>query len=201
MEMEVDTDEELIPAEARRLIGTKRPSEREPERPSKPSPQRQELPQGCMWTGLVDHSAWAACPNHKWEDPDHIVEIQLELPDNPKPTGRESFLKDPCQFFVKALKRRGVEVSEHRMSTQERQQFTEAKQGEVKKFLAAEALESLPPEARLDATQTLRMRWILTYKMDESGGKKAKARAVILGFQDLDYHNSPTFAPTMTRSS
>ena len=45
------------------------------------------------------------------------------------------------------------------------------------------------------------MRWILTYKEGDQGEQKAKARAVILGFQDPGYATRPTFAPTMTRSS
>ena len=45
------------------------------------------------------------------------------------------------------------------------------------------------------------MRWILTYKLSESGEQKPKARAVILGYQDPEYSSRPTFAFSMTRTS
>ena len=87
------------------------------------------------------------------------------------------------------------------MTAAEREEFGKAKQAEVKKFLIAKALEKLPSHLRPNREQALRMRWILTYKMSDSGDRKAKARAVILGYQDPEYSSRPTFAPTMTRSS
>ncbi|CAE7773878.1 RE2 [Symbiodinium pilosum] len=111
----------------------------------------------------------------------------------------EQFIRDPSQFFIKSLKRKTVEVSERRMTPQERENFRGAKSVEVHKFIAAKAMEALPPELKPDRSQALRTRWILTYKQHD--GLKPKARAVLLGFQDPEYANRPTFAPTMTRSS
>ena len=87
------------------------------------------------------------------------------------------------------------------MDPQERRAFQEAKQTEVEKFLAAKAMEALPKHMRPDKSQALRMRWVLTYKVQEDGSKSPKARAGILCFMDPDYANRPTFAPTMTRAS
>ena len=45
------------------------------------------------------------------------------------------------------------------------------------------------------------MRWILTWKYREDGSKKAKARAVLLGYQDPAYEHRSTTAPVMSRQS
>ena len=88
------------------------------------------------------------------------------------------------------------------MSAEEHEQFSGAKQAEVDKFVAAEALQALPPHLRPNRSQALRMRWVSTWKKKEDGTLKPKARAVVvLGFLDPDYANRPTFAPTMTRQS
>ena len=49
----------------------------------------------------------------------------------------------------------------------------------------------------------MRMRWVLTWKLDPepSDGRKAKARLVILGYEDPDIESEETFAPTATRTS
>ena len=134
-----------------------------------------------------------------WQSQEHAVEVSLALPDTKKKF--EQFIRDPSQFFIKSLKRKTVEVSERRMTPQERENFRGAKSVEVQKFIAAKAMEVLPPELKPDRSQALRMRWILTYKQQDDGGLKPKVRAVLLGFQDPEYANRPTFAPTMTRSS
>ncbi|CAE7378923.1 RE1, partial [Symbiodinium pilosum] len=128
---------------------------------------------------------------------EHAVEVSLALPDTKKKF--EQFIRDPSQFFIKSLKRKTVEVSERRMTPQERENFRGAKSVEVQKFIAAKAMEVLPPELKPDRSQALRMRWILTYKQQDDGGLKPKVRAVLLGFQDPEYANRPTFAPTMRR--
>ena len=49
-------------------------------------------------------------------------------------------------FFVGQMKRKAVEVSERRLSPQEREEFRAAKQVEVKNFLSADAFKALPKE-------------------------------------------------------
>ena len=49
--------------------------------------------------------------------------------------------------------------------------------------------------------QAINMRWILTWKTREDGTKKAKARAVLLGYQDPAYEHRATTAPVMTRQT
>ena len=123
----------------------------------------------------------------------HAVEIAIDLPASKAQA--ERFCRDPQQFFVRNLKRKTVEISEKKMSPNERVAFGQAKQAEVKKFLVAKAMEKLPEHLKPNREQALRMRWILTYKLSDSGEQKPKARAVILGYQDPEYSSRPTFAP------
>lgn len=104
-------------------------------------------------------------------------------------------------FVATQLKRRAVEVSERNMSEQELTQMREAKNEEVKKFLGAEALKVLPPHLQPDRAVAMRMRWVLTWKRGEDGSKSAKARCVILGYQDPCYESRQTMAPTMSRTT
>ena len=72
---------------------------------------------------------------------------------------------------------------------------------EVKNFIAAEAFEVLPEELKPTMDQAISMRWILTWKLRDDGTTKAKARAVLLGYQDPSYEHRATTAPVMTRQS
>ena len=161
--------------------------------------EQQSLPTEGAWHTEVKDQQWPRKESTFWQSHEHAVEISLTLPNSKKKF--EQFIRDPSQFFIKSLKRKTVEVSEKRMTPQERENFQGAKSVEVQKFIAAKAMEALPPELKPDRSQALRMRWILTYKQQDDGGLKPKARAVLLGFQDPEYANRPTFAPTMTRSS
>eukprot|EP00439_Symbiodinium_sp_Y106_P052536 s5801_g7.t1 len=115
--------------------------------------------------------------------------------------GRQQRCKNLEGFFVGALKRKAVEISERRLTPAEKEQFKEAKSVEVKSFIATEAFKCLPPHLQAPPEQVVGMRWILTWKVREDGTKKAKARAVLLGYQDPSHeHRAPT-SPVMTRQS
>ena len=60
-------------------------------------------------------------------------------------------------------------------------------------------------EGRLCSTDehsVMGMRWLLTWKVapEEPGGRKAKARAIILGYQDPNYEHRETSAPTPSKA-
>ena len=79
--------------------------------------------------------------------------------------------------------------------------FGEAKAVEVRNFIAAKAFEILPEHLKPNYQQAIGMRWILTWKQKEDGSRKAKARAVLLGYQDPAYEHRATTAPVMSRQS
>ena len=164
------------------------------------SRQRTPMPSGTHWVDEVQSGFWQEEVCNFWNHSlNAAVEIEVELPTQHR--NWKKFFKNSQAFFISALKRRSIEVSERRMSAEEHEQFSGAKQVEVDKFVAAEALQALPPHLRPNRSQALRMRWVLTWKKKDDGTLKPKARAVVLGFLDPDYANRPTFAPTMTRQS
>ena len=86
-------------------------------------------------------------------------------------------------------------------TTQELEAFRGAKAIEVKNFVASKAFETLPDHLKPDKRRAIGMRWILTWKLKEDGTRKAKARAVLLGYQDGSYEHRATTSPVMTRQS
>ena len=133
-----------------------------------------------------------------WGSSQAAVEIEVEIPESKR--GR-LYMTNHFQSFLSAqLRRKGVEVSEC-MTEEEREQMKVAKGTEVKKFLAADALKALPQHLQPSREVAMKMRWVLTWKREESGERKAKARCVVLGYQDPFYAERQTMAPTMSRST
>ena len=135
-----------------------------------------------------------------WSQERPGVEIDVPLPVSKRE--KKHFVHDLESYLASAIRRRGVEVSERHMNEEELRQFREAKGEEVKKFIAAQALETLPKHLQPDRSTAMRMRWVLTWKKDEiQGTTKAKARCVILGFLDPMYEHRQVAAPTMAKTT
>ncbi|CAE6958741.1 RE1 [Symbiodinium sp. CCMP2592] len=179
--------------------GTSQASRPQRARPRPQAHSTNHLNSGEVWTQRVPESAWSAQVVDYWQQQEAAVEVSLPLPESSR--GWAKATANLQSYFVGALKRRTVEVSEKRLNPQELQQFREAKAIEVKNFLAAEAFQTLPPHLRPHHSQAINMRWILTWKQKEDGSKRAKARAVLLGYQDPAYEHRPTTSPVMSRQS
>ena len=95
------------------------------------------------------------------------------------------------------MKRQAVEISERRLSPEEKKQFDQAKAIEVNNFMSAKAFEALAPGLKVTREEGINIRWIL--KPD--GSKKAKARAVLQGYMDPEHEHRATHSPTTTRQS
>ena len=135
-----------------------------------------------------------------WATECPAVSIEVPLPSSKR--GKKHFIHDLESYVASALRKRSVEVSERHLTTEEREQFRSAKGEEVKKFIAAQALEALPKHLQPDRQTAMKMRWVLTWKRDEiQGTTTAKARCVILGFLDPMYEHRQVAAPTMGRTS
>ena len=139
-----------------------------------------------------DHSCF-------WAEESAAIEVAIDMPESKR--SMEAAARDLSGFFVSALKRKAVEVSERRLNEGERQAFKEAKAVEVKNFVASRAFEALPPDLRPNRDQAMGMRWLLTWKLKEDGSYKAKARAILLGYQDPAYAQRSTTSPVMTRQT
>ncbi|CAE7272397.1 RE1, partial [Symbiodinium sp. CCMP2456] len=163
-----------------------------------PGPQRHEGA-NATWRDEVPEQAWAAEETCYWSNETAAVAIELEMPNSNK--GWDRFFNNPQAYFVGALKRRAVEVSEKRLSPEDRERFREAKNKEVRNFIGAKAFEALPEHLKPSKEQAIGMRWLLTWKAQEDGSVRPKARAILLGYQDPDYAFRSTTAPVMTRQT
>lgn len=142
------------------------------------------------------------------EDPSsHLLQehaclsIEIDLPSGPRGK-QKSWIRDFTCFVTNQIKKNHVEVNERFLSEEEKKLFAAAKHVEVKNFVLAKVFEQLPKGVRPDRSQALRMRWVLTWKINpDTHERKAKARAVILGFLDPEYERRPSASPTVSRTS
>ena len=148
-----------------------------------------------------------------WKEEGAAVTFSVELPQVKTKQGKE-WTRDLGCFFVKQLRCQAVEVSERRLNERELEGFRKAKQKEVKNFVVAKAFQNLPSHMKPSRNQVLKMRWLLTWKLDEDhkegeplkrdsqgNALKPKARAVVLGYMDPQYEHRPTSSPTMSRTT
>ena len=117
--------------------------------------------------------------------------------------GWKKFAENASAYICQKLKRKQVEVHEKRLTTEEKAQFDKAKSSEVRNFVAAECFKAWQGR-ELQESEILGMRWLLTWKFDDkytdNNGRKAKARAIVLGYQDPNYAVRETSAPTPTKA-
>ena len=139
-------------------------------------------------------AAFCAC-----EDNLQAMEIAIDLPTSKR--GLKRFFNNPEAYVCNMLKKRQVEVHEKRLSPEELKKFVEAKMTEVRNFLASECFE-LAKDKIPEEKKVVGMRWLLSWKYGDQyeGGKKAKARAIVLGYQDPRYSERQTAAPTPSRA-
>ena len=184
----------------KRAVGEPSESSRNqaPKRHSPESDTDMDLLAEAWWTQITDDQFAQAEGTHFWAETTSSVEIEIALPDSNR--GLQAALNDFEGYFINQLKRRAVEVSEKRLSPADREKFKEAKKmSEVRNFVAAKAFEALPKELQPTKDQAIGMRWLLTWKLKDDGTSKAKARAILKGFQDPQYEYRATTTPVMTR--
>ena len=189
-------DEEMIPDEPSASSSSRRPTSH---RRIGGQGFAQTVEQGARWQDQIPESAWFSGEQVFWANDRACVELSIEVPESQR--GLRQMVDNLECYLASALRRRAVEVSERHLNDQEKQEFREAKQIEVKNFLAARAFEALPDHLKPDRATALGMRWCLTWKTLDAGGVKAKARAVLLGYQDPCYEHRATAAPVMSRQS
>lgn len=141
-------------------------------------------------------------PSQHLQQEEACISIAIDLPDG-KAAQKKGWIRDFDAFLVNQVKKNHIEVTERRLSEEDRKLFDKAKEVvEIKNFILAKVFEKLPPDAKPDRQQAVRMRWVLTWKINpETHERKAKARAVILGYLDPDYERRPSASPTVSRTS
>ena len=93
-----------------------------------------------------------------------------------------------------------VEVQYRGLSDGDKKLFDAAKQKEIKAWIDHGTVQKVT-RGTLKPEQIMRCRWILTWKAPEVGGveRRAKARLVVLGFEDPGLAEVPRDAPTLSK--
>ena len=102
-----------------------------------------------------------------------------------------AFRRDEQAWAAQMLRK--TEVRWSALDNEQKKAFEQAKELEVQQWLQAEATRAV--EGHIDPQRAVRMRWVLTFK--ESG--QAKARIVLIGYEDPDLHELVSSSPTMCR--
>ena len=144
---------------------------------------------------MVEETSFA-CESLQPEDgqgePPLFVAMSLELPTDEK--SMKQFKRDPVTWTANKLKKH-VEVKMEHLTPEQVEDMKKAKSLEVGQWIQAAACKALEEHQIAPRSQTMRMRWVLTFK--SSGA--AKARIVIVGFSDPDLGSLSTTSPTMSR--
>ena len=131
-EVESDLDEDMPGA------GGSQPSQLRRRR--QPRQDDEDAAQATAWWTDVDPHAWEPEASAFWTEGAAAVEVAIDLPESAQGCSKASH--DLKNYFVGALKRKAVEVSERRLSPADKERFRGAKAIEVRNFLAAKAFEA-----------------------------------------------------------
>ena len=114
----------------------------------------------------------------------------------------------PEAYVATQLRKQRTEVSIHRLDPNQSEEMAKAKSNECTQWLNNEVLEAIASQHEIPSSEIMKMRWVLTWKDPGAnapvGAKpKAKARLVILGFQDPQLGNPghETASPTPSRTA
>ena len=106
----------------------------------------------------------------------------------------KQFVKNSEKWVSKKMKK-GVEIKWKDVPVDRLEDFKKAKTKELSNWIREKAVRLVSKD--VPAHRIMKMRWIYTVKEDNS----AKARIVIIGYQDPDLTNLNTTSPTMSRRS
>ena len=101
-------------------------------------------------------------------------------------------------------RKKRVEVRLRDLTVREQQRFAAAKHKEVGAWLSHKTVRKVA-KGRIPDKNIMRCRWIYTWKAADpssaatADGRKAKARLVVLGFEDPDLDRVPNDAPTLSK--
>ncbi len=184
------------------------PEASEPPIPATPSGTEVPIPssddENLHCVGLHCHDVESPVYHSRSDDKTPVWHTEIYITDQDISAWREE--SDPTEmiFLATAAKRQRSEVRMSELSPQERSQFIQAKDTEIQNWLKTGTVmrilrHKIPPE------EILRCRWILTWKPvegeTEGPNHKAKARLVVLGYQDPAIESIPRDSPTLGRHS
>ena len=166
------------------------------------------------WTGVtkfkvLEHEkqdSLFSSENESHEEPQCIeAEILMSLDDFQKCLGKTYDYQE--NFLATAAKRQKVEVKIRELNTEDQKLFAKAKEKELESWVSTETVRKILRN-KVPEGQLLRSRWVLSWKplddveQKETGlRRKAKARLVILGYEDPHIDSLPRDSPTLGRDS
>ena len=103
-------------------------------------------------------------------------------------------------LLATTARKQKVEVQYKTLSPKDQELFDGAKKKEIKAWIDHKTVQRVS-KGTLKPEQIMRCRWILRWKAPEVGSveRRAKARLVVLGFEDPDLSSVPRDAPTLTK--
>ena len=119
-------------------------------------------------------------------------QVEVALPEDRK--NLKQFIQNSEKWVSKKLKK-GAELKWAQIPKDRYPDFEKAKEKEIGNWLKQQAIKLV--ERDVPKNRVLRMRWIFTIKHDNS----AKARLVIIGYEDPDLEKLQKSSPTMSRRS
>ena len=171
------------------------------------------MPQPEPWTGqtvftLKQPTQPATTPVCNVQPEEHMgfyAEIEMSTEDINKCLGKTYEYQE--NFLASAAKRQKVEVKLKELSSEDLKLFQKAKDKELDSWLTTDTVKKILRN-KVPEGQLLRSRWVLTWKpLDEieqkelGATRKAKARLVILGYEDPLIDSLPRDSPTLGRDS
>ena len=136
-------------------------------------------------------------------DEQHCFSLDIELNEQDINKWAQSSKPEEFAWVSQISKRARSEVSLKQLNLEDRLLFEKAKDAELSCWIQTSALKPILRRS-LNPEQILRSRWVCTWKpIDDapagSPQRKAKARLVVLGFQDPKLTEVVRDAPTLTR--
>ena len=140
---------------------------------------------------------------------DQVWRAEFQIPVEQVNLCEELQQEEALLFLASASKKQRSEVKLSTLDPSERTEFEAAKNKEIKNWLSTGTVSKIFRD-ELTPEQILGCRWLYVWKPIEDpidqhalGGKtrKAKARLVVLGYQDPDLDTIPRDSPTLNRTS
>ena len=107
------------------------------------------------WWSDVDPGTWEPEASAYWTQEEAAVEVEIALPET-KAAWSKKATQNLQSYFVGALKRKAVEVSERKLTPEQKEKFRGAKSIEVRNFIAAKTFEALPEHIKPEQAISMR---------------------------------------------
>ena len=160
-----------------------------------------------------DHELFAGISHEDWIDyvecfsltEDTVWRFEVDVSQHDINMWKTEDHPQEMAFLVSAAKRQRSEVKMSQLSKEEQQLFQGAKMKEIDSWIATETVAKVLRH-QIPTENVMRCRWILTWKpvdQPKPGENKhtAKARLVVLGYEDPLVHEIPRDSPTMSKLS